>query len=71
MTYVKNTTFYKLKRTAKNTLFRKIEERLEESSNSKRNTYIKLYEQNIFAKFRYMLYYCRPTMDLCKKKLLE
>ena len=71
MTYVRNATVYKLKKQQKHVVY-------EDKSDTTRKV-IKVREtlisncifRTIFAKFLYMLYYCRPTMKLCKKTLLK
>ena len=57
MTYVRNATFHKLKKQQKYPVY-------DDKSDTRRKV-VKV--RTIFAKFRCMLYYCRPTMNLCKK----
>ena len=71
MTYVRNATFHKPNKQQKHPVY-------EDKSDTRRKV-IKVRGtliwnfmfRTIFAKFRYMLYYCRPTMKLCKKTLLK
>ena len=65
MTSVRNATFYKLKKTAKKHPV------YEDKSDTKvikvRKTLMGNFMfRTIFAKFWYMLYYCRPTMNFYK-----
>ena len=71
MTYVRNATFHKLKNSQKYPVY-------DDKSDTRRKvvkvrgTLIGNFMfRTIFAKFRYMLYYSRPTMKLCKKTLLK
>ena len=70
MTYVKNTTFHKLKKTAKHPVY-------EDKSDTCRKVVIvrgtltrNFIFRTVVAKFWYMLHYCMPTMNLYKKKTL-
>ena len=72
MTYVKNAAVHKLKKNSKNHPV------YEDKSDSRRNVVIvrrtliwNFIIRTIFERFWYMLYYCRPTMDLYKKTLLK
>ena len=71
MTYVKNATVHKLKKQQKSPVYK-------DKSDSRRKVVIvrrtliwNFIIKTIFGKFWYMLYYCRPTMDLYKKTLLK
>ena len=71
MTYMRNTTFHKLKKQQKHPVY-------EDKSDTRRKvikvrgTLIKNFMFiTIYAKFLYMLYYCRPTMKFCKQTLLK
>ena len=71
MTYVKNTTVYKLKNSKNHPVYA-------DKSDSRRKTVIvrgtligNFIIRTILGRFWYMLYYCRPTMDLYKKTLLK
>ena len=71
MTYMKNTTVHKLKKQQNHAVY-------EDKSDSRRKvviitqTLIKNFIiKTIFERFRYMLFYCRPPMDLNKKTLLK
>ena len=70
MTYVKNTTVYKLKKKQKSPCLRILDSRRKVvvvRGTSIGNFIIR----TIFERFWYILYYCRPTMDLSKKTLLK
>ena len=67
MTYVRNATFHKLKKQQKHPVY-------EDKSDTRRKvikgrgTLIRNFMfRTIFAKFRYMLYDSRPTMNIYKK----
>ena len=70
MTYVRNATFHKLKNDQKHPVY--------EDKGDTRRKVVKVKKTLIWSfmfrtilQFRYMLYYCRPTMNLYKKTLLK
>ena len=70
MTFIKNKTFHKIKNSKKHNAY----EDKTHKSDTRRKVVIfsgtlmwNFMIRTIFSKFYYVLYHCRPTMDLTKK----